>query len=200
MAQLNNGILGGFTGKVGTVTGYKRYGNDIMRSATSRVNDKPTALRMAQREKIKVANHFMKAFTGRKFLSATFPNYGHNKALKGSYPAYAIDYSEFLISNGPLPVAQDAAVQLTTAQALQFTWADNSKDGTAKKTDRVILVAYDAAQNQMVFSVNAATRESGAAVLSTSLPAGTTAETWLGFVSEDGKLAANSVYTGQIIL
>lgn len=213
MAQLNNGILGGFTGKVGTVSGYTRYGRDVMRSATSRVTDKPTPLRIAQREKIKVANHFMKAFTGRKIFSTTFPNYGHggsgynramgillNKALKGAYPAYQIDYGEFLISNGPLPVARDAAVQPTPSHAIQFTWTDNSMDGTAKKTDKVVLVAYFPAENQIVFSLDAGNRAGGNAVLSAIMPAGTIAETWLGFVSEDGKLAANSVYTGQLVL
>ncbi|MEO8112200.1 MAG: hypothetical protein ABI594_19270 [Ginsengibacter sp.] len=77
MAQVSNGILGGFSGKVGPVSGYTRYGKNIMRSATSRVNDKETPGRMAQREKIKVCNRFMNAFTGTGFFSKTFPNYGH---------------------------------------------------------------------------------------------------------------------------
>lgn len=213
MAQLNNGILGGFTGRVGTVTGYTRYGRNVMRSATSMVIDKPTPLRKAQREKIKVATHFMKAFTGRKIFSTTFPNYGHggsgynramgvllNKALKGAYPAYHIDYSEFLISNGPLPEAYNAAVQPTPAQTIQFTWTNNSLDGTAKATDKVILVAYIPAKNEIIFSLDAGQRATGNALLSAGMPAGTIAETWIGFVSDDGRLAANSVYTGQVVL
>ena len=213
MAQISNGILGGFTGKVGTVSGYTRYGKDIMRSATSRVIDKPTALRIAQREKIKVANLFMNAFTGTKIFSTTFPNYGHggsgynramgvllNKALKGSYPAYHIDYSEFLISNGPLPGAQDAAVQPTPAHDVQFTWTNNSQDGTAKATDKVILVAYMPAKNEIIFSLDAGLRSSCYAVLSTGKLSGYIAETWIGFVSDDERLAANSVYTGQVAL
>lgn len=213
MAELNNGILGGFRGKVGTVSGYTRYGRDVMRSATSRVIDKPTPLRIAQREKIKVATHFMKAFTGRKIFSTTFPNYGHggsgynramgvllNKALKGSYPVYHIDFSEFLISNGPLPGAANAAAQPTPAQTIQFTWTDNSQDGTAKATDKVILVTYIPAKNEIIFSLDAGQRASGNAVLSTTMLAGYVAETWIGFVSEDGRLAANSVYTGQVVL
>lgn len=43
--------------------------------------------------------------------------------LKDSYPAYHIDYSDFLLPNVPLPEGQDAAVQPTLAHTIQFAWA-----------------------------------------------------------------------------
>ncbi len=213
MAQAHNGILGGFSGKVGTVSGYTRYGRSIMRSAVSRVNDKATPLRLAQREKIKVCNLFMKAFTGTGFFSKTFPNYGHggsgynramgvllNKAIYGSYPGFSIDYKKVLISTGPLPEAAAPAVTLQAVSDLYFTWADNSNDGTAKRNDKVILLAYFPAMQVILFSVGAATRAQGQAVLPVPGMQGQPAETWIGFLSNDERVAANSVYTGLVQL
>ena len=68
MATIPNGILGGIQGRVGTVTGYNRYGIDVIRSAKNKGMVKPTAKRLAQRSKITVCNAFAKAFAGRGFL------------------------------------------------------------------------------------------------------------------------------------
>jgi hypothetical protein len=213
MAQISNGILGGFEGKVGTVSGFTRYGRSYMRVAVSTVTDKATPARLAQREKLKVCNIFMKAFTGTGVFSKTFPNYGHggsgynramkvlmNKALYGTSPAHNIDYSKFLISDGPLPVAQNAEVTTNGAGNLQFTWVNNTGDGTAKASDKVILVAYFPVMNQIIFSLDAAQRSSGTALLTTSINKGLVAETWMGFLSADEKTAADSVYTGQLVV
>ena len=62
MAEIRNGIMGAFKGKVGPVTGYTRYGRNIMRSAHSTVNDKVTPKREAQRQKVRVCNTFINAF------------------------------------------------------------------------------------------------------------------------------------------
>jgi len=64
MAEIKNGILGAFTGRVGPVSGYTRNGRNIMRSAASTVRDKATPGRLAQREKIRICNAFINAFSG----------------------------------------------------------------------------------------------------------------------------------------
>ena len=212
MASVNNGILGGFSGKVGPVSGYTRYGRSIMRSASSNVTYKATPARLAQREKVKLCNTFMKAFTGSGLFSKTFPHYGHggsgynramgvlmNKAVYGTYPAFGIDYAKFLVSCGPLPEAEGAAATITPAHDIQFSWVNNSADGTAKAGDKVVLLAYFTGLQQIIFSPDAATRADGQAILTTTAMQGLTAETWMGFVSHDGRDAANSVYTGQLI-
>ena len=211
MALINNGILGSFAGKVGPVTGYTRFGKSIMRSASSNVVDKLTPARQAQREKVKMCNTFMKAFTGTGLFSKTFPYYGQggsgynramgvllNKAVYGSFPGYHIDYAKFLISCGPLPEAEGALVTVTSVHNLQFTWINNSANGTAKANDRVVLVAYFAAAAQIIFSLDSADRAAGQAMLDTHLMQGLAAETWIGFLSDDERDAANSVYTGRL--
>ena len=83
---------------------------------------------------------------------------------------------------------------------LVFTWTDNTGTGTAKPDDKVVLVACFTAIKQIIYSLNAGTRADGEAILNTHLIQGTPAETYIGFLSHDEKDAANSSYTGKIIL
>jgi hypothetical protein len=122
MAKLPDGILGPIIGKIGTVTGYRRNGVNIIRSSAGRKDKLITPLRSLQRQKIKICNEFTGAFSGRGFFAKTFPGYGDtstgynratsaimNLAITGFYPDVALDYPKVLISKGPLPGAEDAA-------------------------------------------------------------------------------------------
>ena len=213
MAEIKNGILGAFTGRIGPVSGYTRNGRNIMRSAASTVTDKVTDKRRAQREKIRVCNAFINAFSGTGIFAKTFPNPDHggsgynramkvlmNSALEGVYPGYTILYDKFLISKGELPAPKDAAAGLDADGNLVFTWMDNSTEGTAKENDIAVAVAYFPGNKvRLIYSLDAAKREAGFATL--VIPdenRGSIAETWIGFVSADGQIASNSVYTGQL--
>jgi hypothetical protein len=213
MATIPNGILGGIQGQVGTVTGYNRYGIDVIRSAKNRGTVKPTAKRVAQRSKIIVCNAFAKAFAGKGFFTKTFPAFGHSGsgynravsalmslALVPSEDGVTISYPLVLISKGKLPPALDAVAAVTDAGNIQFTWTDNTGTGTSKKNDKAILVAYLPATNEVVYSFGAGTRESGNAVLETANKKGALAETWMGYLSNDEADAACSVYTGSVVL
>lgn len=68
--------------------------------------------------------------------------------------------------------------------------------GTAKEDDRVLLVAYFPESKEAVYEISAAIRKDGKAVLKMDLKKGV-AETWMGFISADEMLAADSVYTGR---
>ncbi len=81
-----------------------------------------------------------------------------------------------------------------------FSWTDNSGNGTAKADDLVILVAYFPELQQAVFSIGSATRAAGNALLNTQIFKGFTAETWIGFLSNDEKNASNSGYCGRVEL
>jgi len=213
MATIPNGILGGIQGRVGTITGYNRYGIDVIRSAKNRGTVKPTAKRLAQRSKITVCNTFTKAFAGKGFFTKTFLAFGHtgsgynravsalmSLALVSSQDGVTISYPLVLISKGTLPPALNAVAAATDAGNIQFTWTDNAGTGTSKKTDKAILVAYFPATNEVVYSFDSGTRQSGNAVLETINRQGQLAETWMGYLSNDEDDAACSVYTGSVVL
>jgi hypothetical protein len=210
MAKTNQGVLGAFTGTIGPVTGYVRQGQNILRTSTSNVSYKKTALRTAQLEKIKICNRFTRAFSGTGFLNKSFPAYGDtgngynritsvlmNQALTGSYPSMHLSYPQILVSKGKLPAAEHAAAAPMTDGNLYFNFTDNSETGTASSTDKIILVAYAEALQQAVFSLNAGLRKNCEAVLQTAAFKGCAVETWIGFLSEDENNARDSGYTGS---
>jgi|SRR6185312_8147281 len=212
MAILTQGILGDVVGKTGPVVSYMRFGQNITRSkGSTRKNRIETPARKTQREKIKVCNDFTQAFSGTGFFNKSFPAYGHtgsgynrvtssvmNLAIVKT-PAIAIAWPKVLISKGPIAPVDYASALVNAGGNITFTWTDNSGDGTAKKNDRAIMVAYFPATKEAVYAFSDAERKDGIAVLETGAKKGP-AQTWLGFLSADETNAANSVYTGELMV
>jgi hypothetical protein len=169
--------------------------------------------RLAQQLKIKVCNDFTRPFCGTGFFNKTFPAYGHsgtgfnratgavmNLAIVGTYPDTAIDYPQVLVSKGPLPGARNASTAVSSDGTILFGWEDNTGTGTAKGNDKVILVAYFPATKMAFFTIGAAIRKDGQAILGTHNMQGQIAETWIGFLSNDEEDAADSAYCGKVDL
>ncbi|KAA9038636.1 hypothetical protein FW778_13875 [Ginsengibacter hankyongi] len=212
MATIPSGILGHFIGKAGNVSGYMRNGKNFLRSRPRKSRKPASPARLAQQQKIKVCGEFTRAFTGTGFFNITFPAYGHtgsgynratsallNLAITGAYPDTALSYAQVLVSKGQLPPAQDATATNDAEGNIYFNWTDNSGDGTAKKNDRAIMVAYSPETKQAVFAFSDAERKDEMAILGTGSIKGAV-QTWLGFLSADETHAANSVYTGELVL
>jgi len=169
--------------------------------------------RLPQQQKIKVCNEFTRPFCGTGFFNKTFPAYGHsgtgfnratgalmNLAIVGTYPDTAIDYPEVLISKGPLPSAKNASAAVSSEGEILFGWEDNSGTGTAKPDDKVILVAYFPEEKTAIFNIGEAMRKDCQAVLAALHMQNHVAETWIGFLSNNEKDAADSVYCGKVLL
>ncbi len=211
MARIINGINGGFTGKVGTVTGYIRNGGSFMRSRTRRKDTVKSEKRLVQQQKIKVCNEFTKPFSGTGFFNTSFPangatSTGYNRATSAimnraivKEPEVSLQYPLILVSMGMLPGAVYASALANDDGDVVFSWVDNTGTGTAKEEDKVLMVAYFPETKTAMYEISAATRKDGKAVLPMKSMKGN-AETWIGFVSADETLAADSVYTGRIIL
>lgn len=213
MARIPNGILGEFVGSAGNVSGYMRMGTNFIRSKRKRSKSPMSPKRLAQQQKIKVCNAFTKVFSGSGFFDATFPlakgtATGYNKAtsallkkaIKGTYPDTTIDWPQVLISEGGMPSSKDATAKDDDDGNIVFTWSNNSGTGTAKENDKVVLVAYCPATQQASFTISDNSRSDCHALLNTQSLNGNTVETWIGFKSADGRDAANSVYTGALVV
>lgn len=213
MGKLTNGLLGGFTGIIGPVSGFQRMDTFFVRSRRRRTHLPMTPKRLAQQQKIKVCNAFTKPFSGSGFFNATFPLQsgtatGYNKAtsallkkaITGDYPDTTIAWHMVLISEGGMPPATDAEASIVANSTILFSWINNAGIGTAKDTDKVVLVAYCPLLQQAIFTIGDSCRADGHAVLNTQAFNGNLLQTWLGFISADGRDAANSVYTGPVEL
>ena len=209
MGIISKGILGGFSGTVGTVIGGTWKGISYMRSQPARRTSSPTEAQLEQQIKFALATRFVAVFSGLFMLS--FRNYavkmtGTNNALSyllknaitGTYPDYSIDYNNLLISRGDLPNALNPAAAPTGTSDITFTWTNNSGTGKAKGNDKAILVIYCPALKLGLYTTGSALRSAGTEVYNATVFAGQQVQTYIGFISEDGRDVASSIYTGQL--
>lgn len=208
MGTYSKGILGGFSGTVGTVVGGNWKGISYMRSRAGKKSGGSTGAQLAQQAKFALAMRFLQPLTS--LLSLSFRDYavrmtGINNAMRyllanavtGSYPAYSINYSLVLVSRGDLPNAGTPAVA-AAGTTLNFTWTDNSGIGKALPTDQALLVAYCPDLKQAEWQLNTVQRSAGAGSLAVPAFAGHPVQTWLGFISADGRYIASSIHTGEV--
>jgi hypothetical protein len=210
MGTIKQGILGGFSGKVGTVIGASWKGINYMRSIPQHVKNPRTAGQVSQRSKFALTLNFLKPITG--FLRTGWKLYAHRQspfnaamaytlanAITGTYPDYAIDPSKVLVSRGGLAPAANASATPAGTGTITFDWEDNSGVGNAKQTDKALIAVINPAKSEAVYDTAGAERMT--VTQDIIVPAdwiGEDVEVFLGFISEDHKEVANSVYLGTI--
>ena len=208
MGTIKQGILGGFSGKVGTVVGGTWKGIHYMRSLPSSVRNPRTPGQVRQRTKFSITIEFLKPLTpflrigfktyaDRKTAFNAAMSYNVNNAVKGEHPGLELDFPKILVSRGSLLPAENAAA-VASGGNLNFTWNDNNGVGNASPGDLAMPLIYNSVKGESVFSTEAGQRSEGTATM--SIPdswMGDTVEIYLGFISEDGATVANSTYLGQ---
>lgn len=209
MGRISKGILGGFSGTVGTVVGGTWKGITYMRSKASRRTRVATEAQLHQQAKFRLAIRFvqtLRALFAFSFKSVALRMTGFNSgvsytlknAITGTYPTYSLDYTKVLVCRGDLPNAGNPAAVAGAGGIITFTWTDNSGIGKAKPNDKAILVVYCPELNESIFTDRTAVRNTLTVTLDVSAFHGKLVETYIGFLSEDGKDVATSVYTGAV--
>lgn len=209
MGRIQKGILGGFSGKVGTVIGANWKGIDYMRSKAVKKPSNPSFAQMEQQARFGLMMKFLRTFGS--LLSTTFhdfangvtgPNaalsYNLRNAITGIYPALDIDYALVLLSRGNLQNATAPTAIAGAAGKVKFNWTDNSGTGTAQSTDQAILIVYCPATGQSVYNANIATRAAKTATLDVTPFSGKTVQTWIAFIADNGRDVSDSLFTGQV--
>ncbi len=207
MGIINKGILGGFSGIVGTVVGSRWRGIEYMRSRPPKRNGSSTPAQQAQRARFAATSAFLD--TMKDLLQLGYKDgavrmternnalsYHLKNAVTGEYPNVSILYPQVQISRGSLPNAANPVAAAGADATVSFGWIDNSGVGKAKPADRAILVAYCEADKRTVYSIEAS-RSSGEATLVVPAFAGKQVHTWISFIAADGEVAT-SVYTGAV--
>jgi len=212
MAIISQGILGGISGKIGNVVGGSWKGIDYLRIMPASIANPKTPAQVDQRSKFVTVIKFLQPMVdfirvGFKLYAVKMTqfnnamSYNLKNAITGTYPDYAIDYSKALVSRGSLAGATGAAVASVSATEMNLSWSDNTGTGGALATDKSLLLAYDTSTGTVVYNTAGAARSIGAETLAVPTElAGSTFETFLGFISEDGSQVSNSVYLGSVTL
>lgn len=210
MGKIKQGVLGGFSGKVGNVIGGSWKGIDYMRIQPSSVANPKTDLQVSMRSKFMLVVQFLQpliavlrvgfrnyAIRMSAFNSAVSHNY-HN-ALQGSYPNYSIDFANVLVSRGKLTGALNPAIASGSAGTVTLSWEDNSADGNANLYDKTIAVVYNESKGEAVTLLGESERS--ATSQSVTVPdswASDMVHGYVAFYTEEGALVSNSDYAGSV--
>ncbi|HJJ66239.1 MAG TPA: DUF6266 family protein [Methanocorpusculum sp.] len=200
MGTIKQGILGGFSGKVGTVIGSSWKDISYMRGRAQSVKNPRTEGQVEQRSKFALTLDFLKPITayvrtGYKTYAAM--SYIVKNAVSGAFPNYALDFSRVLVSRGSLTQPSTPNVSISAGRAT-VTWNDNRGQSDAQPTDVAMPLAFNTDKGEAVFSTATTTRADQSAEL--NFPAdwnGDTVELYIGFASADGINVANSIYLGN---
>ncbi|MBR4157180.1 MAG: hypothetical protein IKU01_10870 [Bacteroidales bacterium] len=118
MGNIKQGILGGFSGKVGTVIGSSWKGITYMRAIAPNVKDARTAKQLAQREKFVLTLGFLrslqsfvrvgfKMYATRQTAFNAAMSYTLKNCIKGMSPNFSIDYAKVMVSRGQSSAASE---------------------------------------------------------------------------------------------
>lgn len=214
MATFNQGILGGFSGKTGSVIGSSWKGKSVMRSLPKlKKNRTLSGFQLDQQEKFKLMISFLTPF--KELLTITYKKKAQaqsglnaalsvnlRNAISGSSSPFGIDYSklQFGYATGLLPNAGLPVAGAQPAGQIGFSWANNAGVSKAKNTDAVLILVYCPDLGQSIYFTDTATRSEELFVADASVFTGKLVQTWLLFISEDGTLVSPTAYTGPLTL
>ena len=211
------GILGGFSGKVGNVIGATWKGIQYMRIMPSSVANPRTPGQMEQRARFSLVLDFLQPLLA--FLRIGFKGYAQGmsafnaamsynmlKAVTGDYPDLEISYADVLVSRGSLRGVAEATATAAALQTSEVEWEDNSGLLNASADDNATLVVVNEAKGDIAVSLEAGAR--GDELASITVPeayVGDTVQVYLVFNTLESLIAtggretiADSVYAGAV--
>jgi hypothetical protein len=204
MAHLPQGILGGFSGTVGTVIGFFKHGKYFIRAKNRSHHDAGTDKQWAVRNRFK------------GFL--TFASRINVEVIRPIWSAYGItmtgwslfmkkniawfdkdgniaDYSNLTLSLGVLPLPGNIVVTGSGATdgSLLITWKDNSGIDEARATDRLKVVAVNDSQPYVLSGLDAVRSDTRVSV-TVPCEAGEKLHLYLYFQDEARSVASPSIH------
>lgn len=212
MGKYLKGILGPFSGLVGTVVGASWNGVEVLRSRPKKSSKAPTTAQLKQRETFALVSDFLGELQdvinvgfqayhkGQTPYNAAF-KLNIEKAVTGVYPAIVIDYPEVELSKGNLLEVPFIAMATTEDAQLDLSWVNNADSANPDDTngsDKLTVVAYNPARKQLAKRKGVALRS--AQLYDMPVPAmwsGDEVYVWAFFVKANGKQVSNSSYVGM---
>jgi len=211
MAKIKNGILGGFSGAVGPVVGVPWRDLDCIRALAKPRKIPFTPAELLQQAKLSIVSSFLRPM--KNFLEISFKDFARKKTGANAAQSYnmknavivrdgdvAILCSEALVTRGDLPNVKEAIAGSIVKDEVRFEWNNNAGLGKASEADKAILVVLCHALQTCKYTFEGGFRGDGAGFFRLNGFSGYEVQTWLSFLSKDGKDIAPSLFTGQFIV
>ncbi len=208
MATYSNGILGTFSGSVGSVVFSTWKGIPVIRSKPIHRNTIPTISQLEQREKFKLISAFLKPL--KDLLKETFGLSASNmswfnkalsenkSAITGKYPNQTIDYSRIVLSKGRLPLGQPPVISSPESGKILLSW--NIGDGIDRDltAGNTFVAAYQEEFNRWIIGQYAINEGITSCILEVESFAGKAVQTYIGFISANSPKKSESRYMGVL--
>ncbi len=208
MAKLLEGILGGFSGKVGQVVGIQWKGRSCMRSYVARISDRRSPLQLEQRSRftamIRMAQQSMHAIRlgfkqkadEHRVTEGNWFTHRNTSAFRMVDGSLMVDYERIMLAEGRLAGVEFGTPQFDGEGGLRVDFTDDCNlRGTSRK-DSVYVYAYVPTLGEGLLLPPTAR---SAEVLESSLPM-----TWqgeeihlYGFTAGHKGEVSNSTYLGR---
>lgn len=204
MGKIKQGILGGFSGKVGGVVGSSWKGIAVMKSLPLTVTNPKTAAQVAARGKMS----FVSKFASSILATICQPLWNRFASQKSGYNAfcaanielfttmYPATPADLVISSGKMAATSVASTDVDGSEIL-VTWDDDSGEGFKLGTDLAYLLAFDAAMDSLVLLTSAGdnVRTDGEATIDASdLDTLVGAHVYLCFLRADGTVVSDTAH------
>ena len=212
MGTIKKGILGGFSGTVGTVVGANWRGMDVMRSRPKARGGTPTPLQILQRQKFALAIKFQNSL--RSMQSRLYGDHSGVKSRVNLAASYllkevvseingnvVLQMEKVLITKGDLTGFQNLAATAGTGESIHFTWEDNSSQMQAQASDIFCTAVYEEESGEFYVQEGPQIRsaQNATVVLPTNWN-GATVYVYAFFQNETQDKACNSFYIGSFAL
>ncbi|MGG5508287.1 MULTISPECIES: DUF6266 family protein [unclassified Myroides] len=152
MAEIKTGILGGVSGKVGSIVGAIWKGKNTIRTIPRTSNKKASVKQINQRSKFKLVSSFLQplnfllqryfgAEQGLKSRANLALAYHLQEAVDQTDDQFTIKFEKVILSKGVLPTItlESAAIENET---LALTWTTPEEMSLGKQTDLLTVVVY----------------------------------------------------------
>jgi hypothetical protein len=211
MGRIKKGILGGFSGKVGSVVGASWRGIDYMRSLPRKSNKPATVAQLAQQNKMALFRGFLLGVDS--IVEKCFQNiekctrmndalsYNMLNSIEGIYPEQSINFANFMFSKGELRGVWSPKVDSAKSNTIDFSWENGYLMPLCAADDQVMLVVYDPAENYFCNLQHAAQRaDKKASIILPKRSKGHSVHCYISFYSERSGKSSTNEYLGQVLV
>lgn len=210
MGSLQNGLFGGFKGRVGNLVGYELNGKNVIRTIGH--SGKPLSpARKINCDRMTIVNHFLRPIQSfikpgfRLKIVGTDRNYyneavSYNKkhAVSGEFPNAQMDYPKAMLSMGTLLKADKPQIKLVGTE-IEFSWEVPADLPWRNLNDRAMVLLYWPDQHQHTHCLSGSHRKDGKHRIQIDPNlANQRVEAYISFINDDASEISDSVYAGSI--
>ena len=208
MARIKQGILGGFSGKIGNIVGSSWKGIAVMKTLPLSVSNPKTAKQVTQRgyfsDSVELAQTILVGLIKPLWDRFAVKQSGFNHFLQQFllWKASADLASKVKLSMGQMDILYEfGATATANNHKLALSWTDDSGTGLKLATDEIYCMVLDSNAKFVAQGSNIATREDEAALITLpdTVTAGMTLNVYAAARRADGTVVSDTNYASVVV-